>query len=157
MSARELVGPQMSYQDIPSTLQTNPGMIREGTDTSEHQEPSAPRPARHRGVLPEDGGILSSSCIGQPALAQLPVAAPHPNTDCPQHATQPKANAEWWRTKLDKNMARDVETTEHLRAEGWTVLRFWEHEAPGEVADAVRETILWLRLGIESGRSPADH
>jgi DNA mismatch endonuclease, patch repair protein len=53
---------------------------------------------------------------------------------CPQHATQPKANAEWWRTKLDKNIARDVETTEHLRAEGWTVLRFWEHEAPGEVA-----------------------
>ncbi len=26
---------------------------------------------------------------------------------CPQHATSPKSNAEWWRTKLDKNMARD--------------------------------------------------
>ncbi|MZD05788.1 DNA mismatch endonuclease Vsr [Streptomyces sp. SID5785] len=53
---------------------------------------------------------------------------------CPMHATQPKANAAWWREKLDRNMARDRETTEHLHAEGWTVLRFWEHEDPKDVA-----------------------
>jgi len=58
---------------------------------------------------------------------------------CPQHATSPKANAEWWRAKLDKNMARDRETTEHLRAQGWTVLRFWEHESPDVIALAVQE------------------
>lgn len=58
---------------------------------------------------------------------------------CPQHATQPKSNAEWWRTKLDKNMARDRETTERLEAEGWTVLRFWEHESPQTVAQQVIE------------------
>ncbi|MGW1490729.1 very short patch repair endonuclease [Streptomyces sp. NPDC002402] len=58
---------------------------------------------------------------------------------CPQHATQPKANAEWWRTKLDKNMARDRETTQHLEAEGWTVLRFWEHEDPATVARVVAQ------------------
>ncbi|MFD0414080.1 very short patch repair endonuclease [Streptomyces sp. NPDC127108] len=56
---------------------------------------------------------------------------------CPQHATEPKANAEWWRAKLDKNMARDRETSRHLEAAGWTVLRFWEHERPGDVARAV--------------------
>ncbi|MFD0064889.1 very short patch repair endonuclease [Streptomyces sp. NPDC056637] len=53
---------------------------------------------------------------------------------CPEHATQPKANAEWWRAKLDRNMARDRETTECLTTSGWTVLRFWEHEDPVEVA-----------------------
>lgn len=58
---------------------------------------------------------------------------------CPQHATHPKANAAWWRAKLDKNMARDRETSEHLREQGWTVLRFWEHEAPDAIALAVRE------------------
>ncbi|MET7271510.1 very short patch repair endonuclease [Streptomyces flaveolus] len=58
---------------------------------------------------------------------------------CPQHATQPKANAAWWRSKLDKNMARDRETSEHLRQQGWTVLRFWEHEAPDAIALTVRE------------------
>jgi DNA mismatch endonuclease (patch repair protein) len=60
---------------------------------------------------------------------------------CPQHATQPKANAEWWRTKLDKNMARDRETTDQLRAAGWTVLRFWEHESPEEVARQITDTV----------------
>ncbi|WP_031478429.1 very short patch repair endonuclease [Streptomyces bicolor] len=61
---------------------------------------------------------------------------------CPEHATQPKANAEWWRTKLGKNMTRDQETTEHLRAEGWTVLRYWEHEVPDRVAEDVKAAIL---------------
>ncbi|MER5477762.1 very short patch repair endonuclease [Streptomyces sp. NPDC002734] len=64
---------------------------------------------------------------------------------CPQHATQPKSNAEWWRAKLDKNMARDLETTKHLEAEGWTVLRYWEHESPGKVADAVTMQVLHSR------------
>ncbi|WP_405442788.1 very short patch repair endonuclease [Streptomyces niveus] len=56
---------------------------------------------------------------------------------CPQHATRPKSNAEWWRTKLDKNIARDRETTEHLEARGWTVLRFWEHENPEAISQTV--------------------
>ncbi|WP_225831839.1 very short patch repair endonuclease [Streptomyces sp. NK08204] len=60
---------------------------------------------------------------------------------CPEHATQPKANAEWWRQKLARNMARDRETTEHLTAQGWTVLRFWEHEAPEEVTVRVRAAV----------------
>ncbi|MER5552884.1 very short patch repair endonuclease [Streptomyces sp. NPDC002793] len=60
---------------------------------------------------------------------------------CPEHATQPKANSEWWRQKLDRNMARDMETTEHLTAAGWTVLRFWEHEAPVQVAEQVAEAV----------------
>ncbi|MFB8398640.1 very short patch repair endonuclease [Streptomyces yangpuensis] len=53
---------------------------------------------------------------------------------CPEHATHPKANAEWWRAKLEKNMSRDRETTAHLESAGWTVLRFWEHELPETVA-----------------------
>lgn len=53
---------------------------------------------------------------------------------CPQHATQPKSNAEWWRQKLDRNMARDAETTAHLVAAGWEVMRFWEHESAEDVA-----------------------
>ncbi|MFD3520574.1 very short patch repair endonuclease [Streptomyces sp. NPDC058653] len=59
---------------------------------------------------------------------------------CPEHATSPKSNAEWWRAKLDKNIARDRETTEHLEAQGWTVLRFWEHEDPEDISQAVART-----------------
>ncbi|WP_119288110.1 very short patch repair endonuclease [Streptomyces sp. YIM 130001] len=58
---------------------------------------------------------------------------------CPDHTTRPKSNAEWWRTKLDQNTARDRETTRHLEAADWTVLRFWEHESPDEVAAAIVE------------------
>ncbi|MET8488589.1 very short patch repair endonuclease [Streptomyces tendae] len=64
---------------------------------------------------------------------------------CPQHATQPKSNAEWWRNKLDKNMARDLGTTRHLQDQGWTVLRFWEHERPEDVANQVSE---WLTEAV---------
>ncbi|MFD3483361.1 very short patch repair endonuclease [Streptomyces sp. NPDC058665] len=73
---------------------------------------------------------------------------------CPEHATQPKSNAEWWRTKLDKNIARDRETTEHLEAQGWTVLRFWEHEDPEVISRTVaraRETALPTRRPPTSG------
>jgi len=60
---------------------------------------------------------------------------------CPQHATSPKANAEWWRAKLDKNVARDGETTAHLESLGWTVLRFWEHRIPAEIAAEVQKAV----------------
>ncbi|MFD4986168.1 very short patch repair endonuclease [Streptomyces sp. NPDC058374] len=56
---------------------------------------------------------------------------------CPEHATSPRANAEWWRSKLARNMARDRETTEHLRSQGWIVTRFWEHETAESVAQQV--------------------
>ncbi|MGW6567424.1 very short patch repair endonuclease [Streptomyces sp. NPDC054975] len=72
---------------------------------------------------------------------------------CPQHATHPKANAEWWRTKLDKNMARDRETTAHLEAQGWTVLRFWEHESPATVALTVSNAR--AKAPVKHARRPA--
>ncbi|MGW2591019.1 very short patch repair endonuclease [Streptomyces sp. NPDC001515] len=71
---------------------------------------------------------------------------------CPEHATQPKSNAEWWRQKLDQNMARDAETTAHLVAEGWTVLRFWEHQTPTQVAEQVAATVDREKAGRRTGR-----
>ncbi|MEV7386672.1 very short patch repair endonuclease [Streptomyces sp. NPDC091215] len=70
---------------------------------------------------------------------------------CPEHATQPKANAEWWRQKLDRNMARDAETTQHLVAAGWEVLRFWEHEAPEDVALRVAAAVEQRRAELRRG------
>ena len=49
----------------------------------------------------------------------------------------PRANAGWWAAKLAANSARDARTDAVLRAEGWRVLRFWEHEDPEQVADAI--------------------
>lgn len=47
---------------------------------------------------------------------------------CPQHATQPKTNAEWWKEKIAANTARDHDTNTRLTGSGWSVLRIWEHE-----------------------------
>ncbi|MGH8887617.1 MAG: very short patch repair endonuclease [Egibacteraceae bacterium] len=64
---------------------------------------------------------------------------------CPQHATWPRANAEWWRAKLEENARRDRDTDERLGSAGWTVVRVWEHEpteaAAKRVAEAVGATI----------------
>lgn len=64
---------------------------------------------------------------------------------CPKHATDPDAHKEWWQQKLARNRQRDSETTNHLTNLGWTVLRFWSHERPEEVAGVVEGVILSLR------------
>jgi DNA mismatch endonuclease (patch repair protein) len=56
---------------------------------------------------------------------------------CPQHATSPKNNAEWWRVKLDRNRERDADTDRRLRSAGWGVLRVWEHESVDDAANRV--------------------
>lgn len=60
---------------------------------------------------------------------------------CPQHGTHPKNNGSWWEQKLAGNKARDSDTNDRLRAEGWTVLRFWEHEDFLAAADAIEEAV----------------
>jgi DNA mismatch endonuclease (patch repair protein) len=60
---------------------------------------------------------------------------------CPEHATQPKANAAWWGQKLAANVARDRRADAALRAEGWQVVRIWEHEP---VDEAVRRVEIAL-------------
>ena len=63
---------------------------------------------------------------------------------CPEHATMPKANRDFWEPKLRRNVARDRENDAALLAMGWTVLRFWEHEeakrAAAEIMEAVSTT-----------------
>lgn len=64
---------------------------------------------------------------------------------CPEHRSWPKANEQWWRTKLERNRTRDAETTGHLEAHGWRVLRFWEHESVEMVATAVADELRQAR------------
>lgn len=72
---------------------------------------------------------------------------------CPQHATSPRNNAEWWRTKLERNVMRDQEVNARLKSEGWTVLRFWEHEDPQKVAEQVSRAVHAARQDPRRGGS----
>lgn len=56
---------------------------------------------------------------------------------CPEHASTPSSNRDWWSAKLARNEERDRHTDTHLRDMGWTVLRFWEHEDPVAVVNEI--------------------
>ncbi len=60
---------------------------------------------------------------------------------CPQHATFPKNNAEWWAAKLSANVQRDRDTDARLQAAGWTVVRVWEHEDSVVAATRVEDAL----------------
>ena len=56
---------------------------------------------------------------------------------CPEHATWPRTNAEWWRAKLEGNSSRDQDTDHRLRELGWEVVRVWEHEDPRSAVERI--------------------
>lgn len=60
---------------------------------------------------------------------------------CPEHATWPKQNADFWRQKIETNRARDADTDARLRAIDWTALRVWEHESPVAAAETVSRLV----------------
>ena len=60
---------------------------------------------------------------------------------CPEHATDPTNNAQWWAAKLAGNVTRDRATDAELTAAGWHVVRVWEHEDPAAAADRVQAAL----------------
>ena len=63
---------------------------------------------------------------------------------CPDHATTPRTNRDYWSDKIEGNVRRDRETDGRLTEAGWTVLRFWEHDDVLAVADAVEAKVRGL-------------
>lgn len=61
---------------------------------------------------------------------------------CPQHATRPRANADWWAEKLAANERRDRDTDQRLDAAGWRVVRVWEHEDMAAAAEQIRALLV---------------
>lgn len=47
---------------------------------------------------------------------------------CKRGARQPKDNADYWRTKIARNAARDERVLSELHALGWESLTLWECE-----------------------------
>jgi DNA mismatch endonuclease, patch repair protein len=60
---------------------------------------------------------------------------------CPEHATKPKTNAEWWAEKLARNVARDRQADRDLDRAGWRVVRVWEHESAAGASDRVEAAL----------------
>ena len=55
-----------------------------------------------------------------------------------------KSHQEFWIPKIERNMQRDIVVNEALKAEGWTVLRFWGNEIKKNTsgcADAIETAV----------------
>jgi DNA mismatch endonuclease (patch repair protein) len=61
---------------------------------------------------------------------------------CPDHGTRPASNSGYWNAKIDGNTARDRRNDEWLRSNGWLIVRGWEHEPAGRIADRVESALL---------------
>jgi DNA mismatch endonuclease, patch repair protein len=47
---------------------------------------------------------------------------------CLKHSRPPQSNRAYWRKKMIRNKSRDRAVSRTLQAQGWRVLRIWEHE-----------------------------
>lgn len=63
---------------------------------------------------------------------------------CPRCFIKPQSNKLFWGKKIGRNIERDGEVKKHLKSEGITVLRFWEHEIhanPDRVAGIIIKSL----------------
>lgn len=61
---------------------------------------------------------------------------------CPVHGRRSfKHNEDYWPDKIAGNVRRDRDTDQRLATSGWQVLRFWEHEAPASVVEAIERAV----------------
>ena len=65
---------------------------------------------------------------------------------CPEHATIPENNREWWINKLEANVRRDRDTDRQLAQAGWLAVHVWEHEDPQRAAEMIAKFVTARRL-----------
>lgn len=64
---------------------------------------------------------------------------------CPLHYVNPRSSDSFWAAKLAVNTSRDRIQTSRLLANGWCVLRFWEHEIETHLDKVVSEVTAAFR------------
>lgn len=72
--------------------------------------------------------------------------------DWEQRKAEIKGNREFWIAKIERNIRRDMEVTGRLKAEGWTVLRFWSNDVVKDTtscAEKVKEIIQARRIDLQ--------
>jgi DNA mismatch endonuclease (patch repair protein) len=60
---------------------------------------------------------------------------------CPLHGREPTRNTAYWSPKLARNVERDRRNDAALLADGWAVVRVWEHEPLDAAVDTVERAL----------------
>lgn len=50
-----------------------------------------------------------------------------------------RTHQDFWIPKIERNMARDIEVNEKLKADGWAVIRFWGEEIKHNLQDCIKQ------------------
>lgn len=61
-----------------------------------------------------------------------------------------KSNCEFWYSKIERNIARDIEVDEFLKAQGWAVFRFWESELKKEPEKCLNKILNYINMKNKS-------
>ena len=56
-----------------------------------------------------------------------------------QYDRKKKPPKKFWRDKIERNMERDRKVTRRLRADGWSVVRLWEHDIENRPESCIRK------------------
>jgi DNA mismatch endonuclease (patch repair protein) len=64
---------------------------------------------------------------------------------CPDHFQNPQANSAFWTAKIARTKERDQQAGSKLRADGWHVIRIWEHEINTDVEACARKVQMVVR------------
>lgn len=59
---------------------------------------------------------------------------------CPDHGNTPKFNTAYWGPKLARNRERDRRVSKELEADGWSVIRVWEHVPVRQAVERITKT-----------------
>lgn len=62
---------------------------------------------------------------------------------CPEHYSAPRTREEFWKSKLRRNVLRDIAAEDALISKGWRLIRIWQHDLKDTDA-AVRNVLLLL-------------
>ena len=56
-----------------------------------------------------------------------------------------KNNREYWITKIERNIRRDLEVNQALNIMEWKVLRFWEHDVKNNLDECISTVFKYLK------------
>lgn len=68
---------------------------------------------------------------------------------CPEHSSMPKANADWWREKLESNVKRDRRHDKELEEKGWCVIRVWEHDDTCAASEQIERIVRSIQSQLD--------
>ncbi|MBR2755090.1 MAG: very short patch repair endonuclease, partial [Lachnospiraceae bacterium] len=78
----------------------------------------------------------------------------HKHENC-KYFTWPKNNAEFWRTKIEKNVSRDSCNYDTLKAQGWRIIVIWECQLKKTARDQTLNYLIRELNSVEAVKASA--